>query len=89
MPTENGVAYSPGEKRLALEREIGFRQRVYSRRVAAGQMTQRFADEQIEIFRQMVEDYKKLEAEEAAAMEEAERRAHVVIDLFEDELPNG
>lgn len=35
----------------AVEREIRFRERVYARRVAAGKMTQRKADDELEAMR--------------------------------------
>lgn len=50
----------------AAQREVNYRKYVYPNRVAAGKLTQRSADEQIEIMQQIALDYGALaEAEEA------------------------
>lgn len=49
--------FSTKEKREAIDREVRFRQRVYPRWVAAGKMTQEFADRQIAIFQEVAADY--------------------------------
>lgn len=50
--------HSAAAKLQAVERELGYRRRVYARRVADGKMTQRLADEQIQIFEEIAEDYR-------------------------------
>lgn len=45
------------EKLEAIERELKYRERVYERRVADGQMTRRLADYQISVFRDILRDY--------------------------------
>lgn len=44
----------------AAEREVRQRQRVYAHQVAAGKMTQEFADVQIRIMQEVTEDYRAL-----------------------------
>lgn len=47
------------QKKLdAIERELGFRRRVYARRVAEKLMTQKLADEQIAVFEAIARDYR-------------------------------
>lgn len=48
------------EKLACIEREIRYRERVYPKRVAAGQMTQSFAAEQILLMQAIAEDYRRL-----------------------------
>lgn len=45
------------QKLEAVRRELRYRRRVYPRRIEAGHMTQAFADEQIEIFEAIADDY--------------------------------
>lgn len=52
------------EKRKAVEREIGYRRRVYAGLVNSGRMSQQEASRQIEIFEEIAEDYRKLEPAE-------------------------
>jgi len=53
------------EKHQAAAREVGYRKRVYARRVAAEQMTQAKADAEIAIMQEIADDYRRLaEAEE-------------------------
>ena len=53
-----------GSKLEAVERELGYRRRVYAKRVAAKQMTQAFANYQIAIFEAIAADYRaKADAE--------------------------
>jgi hypothetical protein len=49
--------FTAGEKLAAVERELGYRRRVYSRRVADRTMTQTLADEQIAVFEAIRSDY--------------------------------
>ncbi len=56
--------FTSEQKRKAVERELGYRRRVYPRRIESGQMTQRLADEQIAIFEAIAADYAKLETTE-------------------------
>ncbi len=51
------MSYTEQQKLDAIERELGFRRRVYARRVTEGKMTQRMADEQISIFEAIAADY--------------------------------
>lgn len=48
---------SMGQKRACIEREIKQRRRVYPRLVAAGKMSQAFADEQTAIMEAILADY--------------------------------
>ena len=45
------------EKLEAIRRELGYRRRVYARRVELNQMTQKLADRQIELFEAIEKDY--------------------------------
>lgn len=56
--------FTAGQKLEAVSRELGFRRRVYARRVADGKMTQRLADEQIAVFEAIEADYQKAAAGE-------------------------
>lgn len=56
--------FTAAEKLKGVERELGYRRRVYARRVAAGQMTQQLADEQIAIFEAIADDYRALAGRE-------------------------
>ncbi len=54
-PTINDVSL---ERKLAcLQRELGFRRRVYARRVERGQMSRQQADEEILVMEAIVNDY--------------------------------
>jgi hypothetical protein len=48
------------QKLEAVNRELGFRRRVYERRVQEGRMTQAKADHEIAIFEDIAADYRKL-----------------------------
>jgi hypothetical protein len=52
------------EKRAAVVRELGYRKRVYERRVADGKMTRQLADAQIAVFEAILADYDKLAEKE-------------------------
>lgn len=54
------MAFTNTEKLAAVNRELGYRRRVYERRVAEGKMSKALADEQIAVFEQIAEDYRKL-----------------------------
>jgi hypothetical protein len=59
--------YTTTEKIKAIERELGFRRRVYASRVADGRMKQTDADFQIGVFLAIADDYRKLaDAEDKA-----------------------
>jgi len=58
------VTFTAADKLRAIERELGYRRRVYPRRVEAGSMTQRLADNQIEIMEEIAADYRKLAEDE-------------------------
>jgi hypothetical protein len=51
--------YTAQQKLDAVNRELGFRRRVYGRRVAEQKMTQQLADEQIAVFEAIAADYEK------------------------------
>ena len=51
--------YTRAEKRAAAMREVRQRERVYPRLVAAGKMSQAFADEQIGLMQAIAEDYRE------------------------------
>lgn len=56
------MTFSTEQKIAAVKREIGFRRRVYARRVADKRMTQADANEQIGIMEAILADYEKLAA---------------------------
>jgi hypothetical protein len=58
------MIYTAEQKRKAVERELGFRRRVYPNRIAAGFMTQKQADEQVAIFEAIRADYAQAEQSE-------------------------
>ena len=49
---------SAADKLAAIERELGYRRRVYARRVEDGKMSEAFAREQIGIFEDIAADYR-------------------------------
>jgi hypothetical protein len=61
--------FTAREKLKAVERELGFRRRVYASRVADGRMKQADADFQIGIMAAIADDYRLL----AAAADQAGR----------------
>jgi len=50
--------FTEQQKLEAVEREIGFRRRVYARRVAEQKMTQQKSDYEIGVFEAIAEDYR-------------------------------
>jgi hypothetical protein len=48
------------EKLEAVQRELGYRKRVYARRVVDKQMTQALADRQIKLFEEIEADYQQM-----------------------------
>lgn len=54
------MAFTNQEKLAAVQRELGYRRRVFERRVAEGKMSKALADEQIAVFEQIAADYQKL-----------------------------
>jgi hypothetical protein len=48
-------------KRKCIERELGYRRRVYPKWVADKRMSQQFADEQIAIMEEIAADLRKME----------------------------
>ena len=58
------MSYTANQKRKAIERELDYRRFVFPKRVAAGKMTQRQADEQIAIFEEIARDYERQAASE-------------------------
>lgn len=53
------TTFTAETKLKAIERELGYRRRVYPRRVDAGQMTSSLAAEQIAVMEAIAEDYRK------------------------------
>lgn len=53
------MPFTDAEKLEAVERELGYRRRVYERRVADKKMTQALADKQIKIFEEIADDYRE------------------------------
>lgn len=49
--------YTREMKLAAIVREIGYRRRVYARRIAEGKMTKAKADFEIEVFEAIAKDY--------------------------------
>lgn len=56
--------FTAEQKRKAVERELGYRRRVYPRRIELNQMTQKMADDQIAIFEAILADYAEAETKE-------------------------
>lgn len=56
--------FTAQEKLEAVEREIGFRRRVYARRVEERKMTQQLADFQIGVFEAIAADYREKASDE-------------------------
>ncbi len=56
--------FTMGDKKLAVDRELKYRRRVYPRLIAAGKMTDGFAAAQIAVFEAILEDYAKAEQTE-------------------------
>jgi hypothetical protein len=52
------AAYTREMKLKAIEREIGYRKRVYARRVGEQKMTQKQADYEIGVFEAIAADYR-------------------------------
>lgn len=50
--------FSTREKLKAVERELGYRRRVYPRLIENGRMNQREANEQIAVFEAIAHDYR-------------------------------
>lgn len=51
------VDFTTEQKRAAIKREIGFRRRVYARRVEEGKMTQRDMEQEIGVMQAILADY--------------------------------
>lgn len=51
--------FTHADKLASVEREIGFRKRVYARRVAENKMKQETADREIAIFEAIAADYRR------------------------------
>lgn len=58
------MTFTAEQKLKAVERELKYRRRVYTRWVADGKMTQAFADEQIAVFEAIRIEYVGAEAAE-------------------------
>jgi hypothetical protein len=61
------MTFSVSDKRKCAERELVMRLRVYERHVAAGKMKPEVAAREIRLMREIADDYRRLEAEAAAA----------------------
>jgi chorismate mutase len=53
-----GDEFTPADKLKSVERELGYRRRVYARRVAEMKMRQGDADREIAIFEAIAADYR-------------------------------
>lgn len=51
--------FSLERKLKAIERELGYRSKVYPRRIAQGKMKQREADEEIGVLEAIADDYRR------------------------------
>lgn len=54
------MTFTAKQKGECAAREVGYRKRVYARRVAAEQMTQAKADAEIAIMQEIADDYRRL-----------------------------
>lgn len=50
--------FTAEQKLRAVDRELGYRRRVFARRVAERKMTQRQMDDEIAVFEAIAEDYR-------------------------------
>ncbi len=53
------MTFTAEDKLKSVERELGFRRRVYARRVSDQKMTQKQADREIAIFEAIASDYRE------------------------------
>lgn len=60
----NARIFTNGEKLRAVERELGYRRRVFAQRVSNGKMSQTLANEQIALFEAIATDYRALAEKE-------------------------
>jgi hypothetical protein len=58
------MTFTAEQKLAAVTREIGFRRRVYARRVSENKMTQELMDREIEVFEAIERDYQEKAAGE-------------------------
>lgn len=58
------MSFTAEQKLQAVQREIGFRRRVYARRVAEKKMTQGMMDDEISVFLAIEADYEALAGKE-------------------------
>ena len=58
------MTFTAEQKLKAVERELTYRSRVYPRRIEAGKMTQKLADEQVALFEAIRDDYAALAGKE-------------------------
>lgn len=56
--------FSSKEKAEAARREAGYREHVYPRRVSEGKMRGEFARRQIELMKEIAEDYERQDAQD-------------------------
>lgn len=56
--------FSNKEKAEAARRELGYREHVYPRRVSDGKMRDTFARRQIDLMKEIAEDYERLAEED-------------------------
>ena len=54
-----GLTFTATEKLAAVERELKYRHRVYSRMILDNKMNQEFANRQIGVFEAIAEDYRE------------------------------
>lgn len=52
------MRFTDEEKRIAAEREVGWRKRVYPNRIETGRLSQQEADYQIQIMQEIADDYR-------------------------------
>jgi len=53
------VTFTAADKLAAVERELGYRRRVYQRQIAEEKMTRALADKQIALFEAIATDYRE------------------------------
>lgn len=58
------MSFTAQQKLKAIQRELGFRHRVYARRVADKKMSQAMMDDEIAVFEAIEADYEKAAASE-------------------------
>lgn len=58
------TAFTARDKQRCADREVALRVNFYKKKIAAGQMTRRAADREVDMMREIAEDYRRLADDE-------------------------